>query len=69
MLKEIVVSAVSTDKYIDDTIYIIVDHVVGIFPFSVKCNVTDMLLTHRAAEVSFQSAQPTKKNTRTCKLL
>ena len=34
---------------------------VGIFPFSVdKCDVTDMLLPHGAAEVSFQSVQPTK---------
>ena len=31
------------------------------FPFNVnKCNVTDMLLPHGAAEVSFQPVQPTK---------
>ena len=62
MLKEIAVSAMSTAKYTYGTIYIIVDYRVGIFPFSVKkCNVTDTLLPHGAAEVlGFQSAQRTK---------
>ena len=42
-------SAISTAKYIYDTIYIIVDHRVGIFPFSVnKCDVTDTLLQCRS---------------------
>ena len=53
-------SAISTAKYIYDTIYIIVDHRVGIFPFSVnKCDVT-VLLPYTAAAVTFQSVQPTK---------
>ena len=60
-LKGIAVSAISMAKYIYGTIYIIVDYRVGIFPFSVnKCDVTDTLLPHGAAEVSFQSVQPTK---------
>ena len=58
MLKEVVVSAISTAKYIYDTIYIIVDYRVGISPFTVnKCDVTDTLLPRGAAEVA---AQPTK---------
>ena len=58
MLKEVVVSAISTAKYIYDTIYIIVDYRVGIFPFTVnKCYFTDTLLPRGAAEVA---AQPTK---------
>ena len=40
---------------------IIVDLSVGIFPFKVnKYDVTDTLLSHGAAEVRFQPAQPTK---------
>ena len=54
-LKEIVVSAISTAKGIYGTIYIIVEYRVDIVPFHVnKCNVTDTLLPHGAAEVSFQ---------------
>ena len=53
-------SAISTTIYIYDTISVIVDYRVGIFPFGVKkCNVTDTLLPHGAEEVSFQSAQLT----------
>ena len=60
-LKEIAISATSTAECIYDTIYIIVDYRVGIFPFGVKkCDVTDTLLPHGAAEASFQSTQPTK---------
>ena len=55
-LKEIAISATSTDECIYDTIYIIVDYRVGIFPVTV----TDTLLPHGAAEASFQSTQPTK---------
>ena len=54
-------SSISTAKDIYGTIYITVDYRVGIFPFNVnKFDVTDMLLPHGAAEVSFQTAQPTK---------
>ena len=60
-VKEIAVSAISTTKDIFGTIYIIVDYRVGMFPFSVnKYDVTDTLLPHGAAEVSFQPAEPTK---------
>ena len=59
--KEIAASAISTAKDIYGTIYIIVDYRVGIFPFNVsKRDVTDTLLPHGAAEISFESAQPTK---------
>ena len=59
VLKQIAVSAISTAKDIYDTIYIIVDYQVGIFPFNFnKCDVTDTLLPHGAAEVIFQPAQP-----------
>ena len=58
-LKEIAVSAISTAKDIYDTIYIIVDYRVGIFPFNVnKCDVTDSLLPHGAAELSFNLPNP-----------
>ena len=61
MLKEIPVSTISTAKDMYGTIHIIVDYRVGIFPFNVsKCDVTNMLLPHGAAEVSFQPTQPTK---------
>ena len=43
--------AVSED--VNDTIHVIVDYRVD------KCDVTDTLLPHGAAEVSFQSAQRT----------
>ena len=57
----IAVSAISTAKDIYGTIHIIVAYSVGIFPFNDnKCDVTDTLLPHGAAEVSFQPAQPTK---------
>ena len=60
-LKEIAVSAISTANYINNTIHVFLDYRVGIFPFTVnKCDVTNALLSHRAAEVSFQSAQPTE---------
>ena len=46
-------------KDIYGMIYIIVDYRVGIFPFNVdKCDVTDMLLPHGAAEVSFNLRNP-----------
>ena len=39
MLKEIAVSVISTAKDINDTIHVIVDYRVGIFPFNVnKCD-------------------------------
>ena len=63
MLKEIAVSAISTAKDINDTIHVIVDYRVDICPFNVnKCDVTDTLLPHGAAdaEVSFQSVQCTE---------
>ena len=48
-------------KDIYGTNYITVDYRVGIFPFIVnKCDITDTLLPHGAAEVSFEPAQPTK---------
>ena len=48
-------------KGIYGTIYSIVEYIVGIFPFRVNdCDVTDTLLPHGTAAVSFQSAQPTK---------
>ena len=54
-LKEVAVSAISTAKYIYDSINIIVDYRVGIFPFTVnECHVTDTLLPHGAAEVAAQ---------------
>ena len=41
------------------TIYIIVDYRFGIFPFNVnKCDVTDTLLPHGVAEVSFNPRNP-----------
>ena len=43
MLKEIAVSVISTAKYMNDTICIIVDYRAGIFPFSV--NISAMLPT------------------------
>ena len=61
MLKEIAVSAISTAKDINDTIHAIVDYRINICPFNVnKCDVTDTLLPHGAAEVSFQSVQCTE---------
>ena len=61
MLKEIAVSAILTAKDICGTIFVIVDYRVGIFPFNLnKCDITDTLLPHGAAEVRFQPAQPTK---------
>lgn len=60
-LKEIAVSAILKAEDISDTIHVIVDYRVGICPFSInKCGVTDTLLPHSAAEVSFQSAQRTE---------
>ena len=51
MLKQIAVSAISTAKDIYDTIYIIFDYQVGIFPFNFnKCDVTNTLLPHDAAD-------------------
>ena len=47
-----------TAEDINDTIHIIVDYRVGICPFSFnKCDVTDTLLPHGAAEVRFHSSQ------------
>ena len=61
MLNQKAVSVISTAKDIYGTIHIIVDYRVGIFPVNAnKCDVTDMLLPHSAAEVNFQPAQPTK---------
>ena len=50
-LKEMAVSAISTAEDVNDTVHVIVDYRVD------KCDVTDTLLPHGAAEVSFQSAQ------------
>ena len=48
-------------KDINDSIHVILDYRVGICPFNVnKCDVTDTLLPHGAAEVRFQSAQRTE---------
>ena len=62
MLKDIAVSAIyTTAEDINDTIHVIVDYRVDICPFNVnKCDVTDTLLSHGAADVSFQSAQRTE---------
>ena len=61
-LKEIAVSAISTAKDISDTIHDIVDYRVGICPFNVisAMNITDTLLPHGVAQVSFQFAQRTE---------
>ena len=48
------VSAISTAEDVSDTIHVIVDYRVDICPFNVnKCDVTDTLLPHGAAEVTF----------------
>ena len=60
MLREIAVSAISTPKYIYGMIYIIFDHRVGIFSSFINAMLLTPLLPHGAAEVSFQSAPPTK---------
>ena len=58
-LKQIAVSAISTAEDICGTIYIIIDYRVGIFRLNVnKCDVTDTLLSHGAAEVSFNLRNP-----------
>ena len=58
-VKKIAVSPKSIAKDIFGTIHIIVDCRVGMFPFN-KCDVTNTLLLHGAAEVTFQPAQPSK---------
>ena len=61
MLKKIAVFAISTAKDINDTIHIVADYRVGICPVDVnKCDVTNRLLPHDAAEVTFKSAQRTE---------
>ena len=58
MLKEIAVSAISMAKDICGTIIHIIIGI--IIPFVNKCDVTDTLLPHGAAKVSFQPVQPTQ---------
>ena len=60
-LKEIAVSSISTAEDINDAVHVIADNRIGICPFNVnKSNVSDTLLPHGAAAVSFQSAQRTE---------
>ena len=58
MLKEIAVSAFSRAKEIYDTIDIIVDYRVGIFPLIINAMLLTHCSPHGAVEVSFNLCNP-----------